>query len=91
MKKALFTVFIALLFLSASSQENTPAVNGTNLENVPYPFPVSYIRLRVQGEQLQMAYMDVKPEKPNGTAILLLHGKNFNGAYWQQTAQRLQQ
>ena len=29
-----------------------------------------------------MAYMDVKSAHPNGKAILLLHGKNFNGYYW---------
>jgi pimeloyl-ACP methyl ester carboxylesterase len=33
-----------------------------------------------------MAYMDVKPKHPNGKAIILLHGKNFNGAYWGETA-----
>ncbi len=33
--------------------------------------------------------MDVKSEKPNGRSIMLLHGKNFNGAYWEQTAKVL--
>ena len=36
-----------------------------------------------------MAYMDVHPEKPNGKNVLLLHGKNFNGAYWETTANEL--
>jgi pimeloyl-ACP methyl ester carboxylesterase len=36
-----------------------------------------------------MAYMDVQPAKPNGKSIVLLHGKNFNGAYWEETATRL--
>jgi pimeloyl-ACP methyl ester carboxylesterase len=36
-----------------------------------------------------MAYMDVQPAKPNGKSIVLLHGKNFNGAYWEETANRL--
>jgi pimeloyl-ACP methyl ester carboxylesterase len=36
-----------------------------------------------------MAYMDVHPEHPNGKNIMLLHGKNFNGAYWGQTAKWL--
>jgi pimeloyl-ACP methyl ester carboxylesterase len=30
--------------------------------------------------------MDVQPEHPNGQTIMLLHGKNFYGAYWGQTA-----
>ncbi|GAA4786329.1 alpha/beta hydrolase [Olivibacter ginsenosidimutans] len=33
--------------------------------------------------------MDVKPEKPNGKTVVLLHGKNFNGAYWKTTIQAL--
>jgi pimeloyl-ACP methyl ester carboxylesterase len=37
-----------------------------------------------------MAYMDVAPAgAPNGESVLLLHGKNFSGAYWQATAARL--
>ena len=32
-----------------------------------------------------MAYMDIPPEKPNGRSVLLLHGKNFNGYYWEST------
>jgi pimeloyl-ACP methyl ester carboxylesterase len=32
-----------------------------------------------------MAYMDVKPENYNGKNVMLMHGKNFNGAYWGTT------
>jgi pimeloyl-ACP methyl ester carboxylesterase len=59
---------------------------GLELENFPYPFPVKYIQLPLQKQNLLMAYMDVKPAKPNGKAVLLLHGKNFSGAYWDSTA-----
>jgi len=38
-----------------------------------------------------MAYMDVKPQQGNGKAVLLLHGKNFGGAYWDSTAKALTQ
>ncbi len=76
----------------------TPFVMGQNgqvkpldieLNNYEYPFPVSYINLNIQQESLKMAYMDVKPENPNGKIIILLHGKNFNAAYWEQTANEL--
>ena len=60
-----------------------------NLENYTYPFPVHFIRLNGQHQILKMAYMDVHPEHPNGKTIMLLHGKNFNGAYWGPTAKRL--
>lgn len=36
-----------------------------------------------------MAYMDVKPKEANGKSVVLLHGKNFTGAYWEQTANEL--
>jgi pimeloyl-ACP methyl ester carboxylesterase len=38
-----------------------------------------------QEQNLQMAYMDVKPANYNGKNVMLLHGKNFNGAYWGAT------
>ncbi len=64
-------------------------VTATNLENITYPFPVAYHEISVQGEALKMAYMDVKPETANGKTVALLHGKNFCGAYWGQTASDL--
>jgi len=36
-----------------------------------------------------MAYMDVAPAKPNGRTVVLLHGKNFSGAYWEPTVRAL--
>jgi pimeloyl-ACP methyl ester carboxylesterase len=60
-----------------------------NLENVDYPFPVKYISLTLQNENLKMAYMDVSAKTPNGDVVLLLHGKNFCGAYWKKTAMDL--
>lgn len=35
--------------------------------------------------------MDVTPENPNGKTVVLLHGKNFNGAYFRSTIASLQQ
>jgi pimeloyl-ACP methyl ester carboxylesterase len=60
-----------------------------NLENIKYPFPVRYMNTPLQWQPLKMAFMEVQPEKPNGKNILLLHGKNFNGSYWETTANDL--
>jgi Predicted hydrolases or acyltransferases (alpha/beta hydrolase superfamily) len=60
-----------------------------NLSSVKYPFDVHFLKLNVQNQILQMAYMDVHPEKPNNKSVLLLHGKNFNGAYWATTIKAL--
>lgn len=52
-------------------------------EDVPYPFPVSYLPLTLYGESVRLAYMDVAPTTPaNGRTVLLLHGMNFAGFYW---------
>lgn len=59
------------------------------LSEYQYPFEVHFINLKSQSNTLKMAYMDVKPQKPNGKVIMLLHGKNFNGAYWERTAKDL--
>ena len=33
--------------------------------------------------------MDIKPDNYNNKNIVLLHGKNFNGAYWETTIKAL--
>ncbi|SFC61762.1 Pimeloyl-ACP methyl ester carboxylesterase [Parapedobacter composti] len=88
-KIAVALALASLCVLPSGAQENKPI--GVNLETIPYPFPTVYISLDIQGEALKMAYMDVKPKEPNGKTVLLLHGKNFNGAYWEQTAKDLAQ
>jgi len=59
------------------------------LTNYEYPFEVYFQNLKSQNQDLKMAYMDVRPENPNGKTVMLLHGKNFNGAYWETTIQAL--
>jgi pimeloyl-ACP methyl ester carboxylesterase len=58
---------------------------GMQLEGFSYPWPVAQYRFRSQGQTLEMAYMDVKPARPNGRTAVLLHGKNFCAATWQAT------
>ncbi len=49
---------------------------------ITYPFPIQYIHFNIENQKADMAFMDVKPENPNGQSVILLHGKNFNGYYW---------
>ena len=70
------------------SQEKLKSLDAT-LSNYEYPFEVKYLNFKSQNQDLKMAYMDVLPQKSNGKNVLLLHGKNFNGAYWKQTATEL--
>lgn len=52
------------------------------LENVKYPYPVKFLPLKVEGQDIRMAYMDVNPINANGKTVILFHGKNFGGYYW---------
>jgi pimeloyl-ACP methyl ester carboxylesterase len=53
---------------------------GPELEGFDYPYPVKRHDFVSQGEKLSTAYLDVAPEKPNGRTVVLLHGKNFCAA-----------
>jgi pimeloyl-ACP methyl ester carboxylesterase len=59
---------------------------GIGLEGFVYPYPVEYLSLRVDGAEVKMAFMDVEPTAPaNGRTLVLMHGRNFFGAYWKDT------
>jgi pimeloyl-ACP methyl ester carboxylesterase len=68
----------------ASAADSNPAY-GPELQGFPYPWPVAHFRFTSQGVMLDMAYMDVRPSVPNGRVIVLLHGKNFCAATWQES------
>lgn len=94
MKQLTILIFTsALLFWSASSHAQEENLKWLDLElnNYAYPYPVNFITINAQNQQLKMAYMDVIPENYNGKNMMLLHGKNFNGAYWRTTIERLTQ
>lgn len=79
-------IFFPLLALSKQPELNKLDIT---LDNYEYPHPVSYLDLKIQKQNLRMAYMDVEPENYNGKNVVLLHGKNFNGAYWETTIKEL--
>lgn len=59
------------------------------LSGYDYPYPVQNFSVTVDEQPLQMAYMEIMPTgEPVGT-VLLLHGKNFSGAYWESTIEPL--
>lgn len=56
------------------------------MEDVPYPYPVSYLPMTLYGQDVRMAYMDAPPDgQPNGRTVVLFHGMNFFGEYWATT------
>jgi len=91
MKKDLLFL-ILLMFtipgISISAQENRTVLN-IDLTNYTYPYEVHYLDFESQQKPLKLAYMDVHPAHHNGKTVVLLHGKNFNGAYWKTTIEAL--
>jgi pimeloyl-ACP methyl ester carboxylesterase len=55
------------------------------LNGFDYPRPVQFFEVESQRQKLRMAYMLVEPGNPNGKTVMLLHGKNFAGFYWEPT------
>ena len=86
---------IALLALCASAvgaaaaRAEVPSL-GPNLERFSYPFPVHWYVAPAGGVTVRMAYMDLPPAgPPKGVTVVLLHGKNFCGATWKDSATAL--
>jgi len=78
---------LSILTLGSFSFAKETKPLGINLENYEYPFEVKFHPV---GEH-KMAYMDVPAEVNYQATLVLLHGKNFCGAYWEQTARQLSQ
>lgn len=86
-------VLILLLTLGACAAAAQPQYDkplGIALEEYPYPWPVQFVTLPIEGQDVRMAYMDVAPAgQANGRTVVLLHGKNFYGSYWERPAKEL--
>jgi pimeloyl-ACP methyl ester carboxylesterase len=80
---------LALLSVAAAQPKPVAADLGANLERFDYPYPVKRFRVTSQGQPVDVAYMDLAPRRPNGRTVVMLHGKNFCGATWGETAHAL--
>ena len=76
---------LASLFPAAALAAQTPDY-GADLERFDYPFPVQWFETSAQGGEVRMAWLDIAPTGPtNGRTAVLLHGKNFCAATWEDT------
>lgn len=74
---------VFLLCCSFSVKAQKADTLSITLENVQYAYPVKFMPLHTEGQDIRMAYMDVAPtQKANGKTVVLFHGKNFGGYYW---------
>lgn len=90
MKRISLLLLLLTVACVAQAQHIPTSLNAT-LDGYEYPYPVKYFDASVEGNTYKMAYMDVAPTKKvsNPQVIMLLHGKNFFGAYWGQTIKAL--
>jgi hypothetical protein len=87
---ALVMSMLAVQPSGAAQQTPAPVPTPTDVkpgsitsEDVPYPYPSSYLPLTLYGQDVRIAYMDVAPAgAPNGHTVVLLHGFNFAGFYF---------
>jgi len=53
-------------------------------------YPVKFFDFFAEEQPVRMAYRDVPATtKANGETVLLFHGEDFSGSYWEKTAQTL--
>ncbi|CAI0807893.1 Haloalkane dehalogenase [Serratia entomophila] len=82
-------LFGALAAFTAAAADQTPKY-GFELQGFHYPYPLQQFSFTSQGQQLKMGYMDVPPEaEANGRTAVLMHGKNFCAATWQDSIKAL--
>lgn len=93
MKQKTLRYTLAILGLSVFTSFPTFAAPtyGEHLEGFEYPYSLQFFQFDSQQQNLKMGYMDVHPKHPNGRTVVLLHGKNFCAATWQNSIQVLTQ
>lgn len=88
MRQQYLAALLAVLIAAPAVAEEAPDY-GPNLEHFDYPHEVHWLEFTSQRQPLKMAFMDVAPEGDSQGTVVLLHGKNFCGAYWHQTIDHL--
>jgi pimeloyl-ACP methyl ester carboxylesterase len=80
----------ALPFMAMAATAAVAPSYGQELQGFRYPYPVQLFEFESQGQSLKMGYMDVAPTGvANGRTAVLMHGKNFCGATWDDSIKAL--
>lgn len=86
-------VFLAVFAAGSAAAQSAPPQSppadwgpvSINLEEIEYPYPVSYMDFRVYNQDVRLAYMDVAPSGPaNGRTVIFHHGGLYYGWYWEK-------
>lgn len=87
MKNFCFILF-SIIALMSQVTAATPVKYNKELDGFTYPFDVKTFNFNSQKKTLNMRYMDIGDKNAQKT-IVLLHGKNFAGYYWERIANDL--
>ena len=87
MKNFCFILFSIIALISQVTTA-TPVKYNKELDGFTYPFDVKTFNFNSQKKILNMRYMDIGDKNAKKT-IVLLHGKNFAGYYWERIANDL--
>ncbi|WP_447895391.1 alpha/beta fold hydrolase [Vreelandella sp. GE22] len=81
---------LAIGTIGSAAAEDAPKFDG-ELSGFEYAYPVERFEFESQGQEMQMAYLDVQPEEgsANGRTMVLMHGKNFCAGTWEATIEAL--
>jgi pimeloyl-ACP methyl ester carboxylesterase len=75
--------------MSDTTSTPLPAL-GICLEEYEYPYPVRFLPLSNDLQQVTMAYMDIPPStEPNEKTVVLMHGKAFGCYYFRNVIEAL--
>ncbi len=86
--KRYFLILVSVFALLSQTFADSPVKYNKELDGFSYPFKVKTFKLNSQNQNLKMRYMDIG-DRDAKKVIVLLHGKNFSGYYWQRVAKDL--
>lgn len=83
-------VFVFLMISLLACNERPEGLDK-RLKTYKYPYKTKLFKFLSQTKKLEMAYMYIKADEKldNGKTFMLVHGKNFSGAYYEQVIENL--
>ncbi|MEP4889712.1 MAG: alpha/beta hydrolase [Aliiglaciecola sp.] len=88
--KSFFSVLLVVIYFAVTLPicAHESVKFNKELDGFSYPFSVGTFNFNSQNQSLKMRYMDIG-DRASDKVIVLLHGKNFAGYYWERVAQDL--
>jgi pimeloyl-ACP methyl ester carboxylesterase len=88
-KRAVRRAFFLCVGLGLGLATSSQLRAGAELEGFDYPFEMKKVRLYTQQQELDMAYAELQPAQKERGTVVLLHGLDWGGFSWKETAEAL--